>query len=166
MKTNSNKKNIEKKHNYKLPIIIGVIVVLIAIIGVLWLNPSIISRIMNTNSYDYELRYDDTYIPGSSYYIRVNTKTRALLVETTHHCSAVNCQTSKDTYGPTILTSQECSKIFSYIKAGGEMRYIAPIFESFARNQEPFDGSQVGNATNRREFANQWLDDVIKEMNK
>lgn len=166
MKIISNKKNTEKKRNYKIPVIISIITALIAIIGVLRLNPNIISRITDTNNYDYELKYDDFYDPGRSYYIRIDTKTKALLVETKNYCSAVNCRTSTDIYGPTILTSQEYSKIFSYIKSGGNKRYIVSIFESLARDQEPFDGSPVINSKNRREFANKWLDGLIEEENK
>ncbi len=160
MSTKINNAYSKKRRRQKLPIIVALVLVLI--IAVCAISVSIIQ----SNNYDYELNYDDMHIPGSSYHILINKNTRALLVEVRHFCSEVDCSTSTDKYGPTILTSEEYTKIFSVINEGGDMQYIPPILESMALDQEPFDGHLVGNATTRREFANQWLDDVIEELHK
>jgi len=154
----------KKKRLNKLPIIVVLAIIFVIAIGTIWLKPSFISKIIDTNSYDYVLKYDGMY--GDSYYIRIDTKTKALLVEERQSCNAVDCNASTNKYGPTILTNEEYTKIFSTIKAskgGDDMEYIASMLESMARDQEPFDGHLTGNATTQREFANEWLDDIIKE---
>lgn len=157
----------KKRLRYKLPIIVALLIIPVIAIGTIWLIPHSISKPVDTNNYDYELEYnDDMGIPGESYHIQIDTKSKALLVTVTRYCSAIDCDTSTDKYGPTILTNEEYTKIFSAIKDRVDMKFIAPILESMARDQEPFDGHLVGNATTRREFANQWLNDVIEELHK
>lgn len=159
----SNKILAEKIRRNKLSIIVGLVVIIAIAIGTILLIPNFLSK-SNSNSYDYELRYNDNNIPGSSYYIRINTKTRALLVEVNNFCSYVDCESSINDFGPVILTNEEYTKIFSIINDGGDINFIAPILESYARNQEPFETTESGKVTTRREFANQWLDSVIEEM--
>ena len=125
-------------------------------------------------------KYTEDYIPPVTYEIKVNKVTKVLTGTFYHSCSVVDCDGS--TYKCSMkLTNDEYKKI---MKLWNDKKALSPILESLCENEkilyqsykdykDKFDESvddyntmdlnNDGKITSR-EFANQWLIEVISEQ--
>lgn len=120
--------------------------------------------------------YTDQHAPSVTYKIRINKITKTLNGKFYHSCSAVDCDSTAYKYFIK-LTKDEYKKI---MKLWDDKESLSPILESLCKNDEIFyksfedsseesiedynklDLNSDGKITSR-EFANQWLIDVINE---
>lgn len=121
--------------------------------------------------------YTDQHAPSVTYKIRINKITKTLNGKFYHSCSAADCDST--TYKYSIkLTKDEYKKI---MKLWDDKESLSPILESLCEDDEIFyksfedsreesqedynklDLNSDGKITSR-EFANQWLSDVINEI--
>lgn len=123
--------------------------------------------------------YTDQYAPSVTYKIRINKITKTLKGKFYHSCSAADCDST--TYKYSIkLTKDEYKKI---MKLWDDKESLSPILESLCENDKIFYKSfedsheesledynkmdlNSDDKITSREFANQWLNDVINEREK
>ena len=158
------------KSNNKLIIVIALVLIACFGLGATVFDDRL-SRLFDTNNYDYQFNYVDSSDGSSqSYLIKIDTKTKALLVEVAYSGSAVDSERSIDIYGPTTLTDLEFDNILTaidnYRKSDNSESYyeryiegssIARALESIARDDEPF---YAGYPT-YRSYGNSKLDSLL-----
>ena len=123
--------------------------------------------------------YREDSVRGDNYVVKINKLTKLVSIKTTNLCSYKGCE-SKTEKCSVILTRDEYDKV---MKIWDNKKYVSPIldtickdkkvfyesyedsYESNKENYDAMDKNKDGKVTNR-EFANQWLDDVIEGYKK
>jgi uncharacterized protein YxeA len=148
--------------------IISIIVVVAIVVGVI---------VVTNNSDILSYEYRDYYVPGETYNITLNKKTKKLHGEFYHASSALGENGRKYKYTVT-LTNEEYENI---MKLWNDKETISPILESiceddkimyqsfensYEENKEEYDqmDSNGDGKITSREFANKWLKGAIEEM--